>query len=541
MGTYCIKSGNYQIDESISTLTAIVNFVGEGSISFRYRINSESCCDKGCFFIDGNKKMNEQGGSVNWTTVTYDVTAGSHSFEWKYSKDVSVSNGDDAFFVDDIVIKDFATASIDPYSYTYGQTCDILAVPEEYCYLINWTDENNNEAGTDFSKSFAVTGNTNLTANFAINSYTIIALANPTVGGSITGAGDYNQNATCTLTATANEGYTFVNWTEGETEVSTSAEYSFTVTSARVLTANFQLNSYTIAASANPTAGGTVAGAGTYDHFQNCTLTATANEGYTFVNWTKGGTQVSTSPSYSFTVAEAGDYVANFQLNSYEIAATATPTAGGSITGASDYNHFASCTLTATPATDYHFVHWTKEGVTEPVSTAATYIFTVTEDATYTATFAIDEYRIDSIPTSWRVTIGGGEPIAPTDYGTEHPDSGYVMIPVNSEFVIIPSEGQKPLVSRLELISGSISYATTAVNKTTADAPFTNPLNLVGDGTVTYSMSGDNICTVNETTGLVTLNGTEGTCTITATVTDGPLYGYTPNTANFTLTVTGTE
>ena len=163
--------------------------------------------------------------------------------------------------------------------------------------------------------------------------------------------------------------------------------------------------------------------------------------------------------------------------------------------------------------------------------------FTITANTTLTAQWTIDEYRIDSIPTSWRVAIVDGDTLVPTAYGSAHPDSGYVMIPEGAEFVIIPSDVQKPLVSKLELISGSISYATTAVNKTTNDAPFTNPLTLVGDGTVTYSMSGDNICSVNAA-GLVTLNGTAGTCTITATVTDGPLYEYSPNTASYTLTVT---
>ena len=86
---------------------------------------------------------------------------------------------------------------------------------------------------------------------------------------------------------------------------------------------------------------------------------------------------------------------------------------------------------------------------------------------------------------------------------------------------------------------GSISYATTEVNKTTADAAFTNELTLEGDGTVTYAVSsGDDICTVNATTGEVTLNGTTGTCTITATVTDSPSCIYPTNTASYTLTVT---
>jgi hypothetical protein len=87
---------------------------------------------------------------------------------------------------------------------------------------------------------------------------------------------------------------------------------------------------------------------------------------------------------------------------------------------------------------------------------------------------------------------------------------------------------------------GSLSYASTAVNKTTSDnTPFTNPLTHVGDGTVTYVRSaGDDICTVDATTGLVILKGTAGTCTITATVTDSPLYAYNKKTASYTLTVT---
>ncbi|MBO6024426.1 MAG: peptidase C25, partial [Bacteroidales bacterium] len=52
--------------------------------------------------------------------------------------------------------------------------------------------------------------------------------------------------------------------------------------------------SYTINVSANPTAGGNVGGGGTYTQGQSCTVTASANNGYTFVNWTENGQQVST-------------------------------------------------------------------------------------------------------------------------------------------------------------------------------------------------------------------------------------------------------
>ena len=109
---------------------------------------------------------------------------------------------------------------------------------------------------------------------------------------------------------------------------------------------NFTSPVYTISASASPSAGGTVSGAGTYTSGSTCTLTATPATGYSFVRWTKNGSQVSTNPSYSFTVTANASYVAVFSLNSYTISASASPTAGGSVSGAGTYNHGSTCTLT---------------------------------------------------------------------------------------------------------------------------------------------------------------------------------------------------
>ncbi|MBR0122218.1 MAG: hypothetical protein IJM12_00020 [Bacteroidales bacterium] len=57
-----------------------------------------------------------------------------------------------------------------------------------------------------------------------------------------------------------------------------------------------------IMATVNPANSGTVTGAGTYEIGTTCTLTATANDGYTFINWTENGIVVSTTPTFSFTV-----------------------------------------------------------------------------------------------------------------------------------------------------------------------------------------------------------------------------------------------
>lgn len=84
--------------------------------------------------------------------------------------------------------------------------------------------------------------------------------------------------------------------------------------------------------------------------------------------------------------------------------------------------------------------------------------------------------------------------------------------------------------------AGSISYATTSVEKLSTAAAFTNELTKTGDGTVTYASSSASVATVNESTGEVTIVAV-GTTTITATVADSATYSYETKTASYTLTV----
>ena len=141
--------------------------------------------------------------------------------------------------------------------------------------------------------------------------YTITASANPEEGGTVSGAGDYLEGATATLTATANTGYTFIDWTLNGVSVSNNPSFTITVTEAANYVANFELNSYQITATANPTSGGTVSGSGTYNYGENCTLTVSLNENFTFINWTENGVEISTDEAYTFVVTENRNIVAN--------------------------------------------------------------------------------------------------------------------------------------------------------------------------------------------------------------------------------------
>ena len=148
--------------------------------------------------------------------------------------------------------------------------------------------------------------------------HTVTASANPAEGGTVTGGGEYAKGSDVTLKATPTTGYEFVNWTEGETVVSTSTQYNFTLLNDVNIVANFKIPEpdavkYQVNVSANDNAMGTVTGGGEYEEEATALLTATPNAGYQFVNWTVGGVEKSTNTTYSFTVTEAVEVIANFQ------------------------------------------------------------------------------------------------------------------------------------------------------------------------------------------------------------------------------------
>jgi hypothetical protein len=63
-----------------------------------------------------------------------------------------------------------------------------------------------------------------------------------TDGGTTNGGGTYDLGESVTVSANANVGYTFSNWTEGANIVSTNAVYTFIITDDRILVANFTVN-----------------------------------------------------------------------------------------------------------------------------------------------------------------------------------------------------------------------------------------------------------------------------------------------------------
>jgi hypothetical protein len=343
-------------------------------------------------------------------------------------------------------------------TYQQGQYCSVSATANEDFDFINWT-ENGSVVSLEANYTFTVTGDRNLVANFQAQtqSYIITVSAEPNNCGSVTGGGSYDEGSTCTITATPCENYIFEKWTKDGTTVSINPAYVFVVTGNASYIAHFRqsANQYTVTAIAVPANGGTVRGGGTYEHGETCTLSATANNGYSFMNWTdSNGNQVSTEDNYSFTVTGNVSYRANFSqnVNTYNITAVANPSNGGTIFGTGTYENGALCTLTATASSGFSFVNWSENG--EIVSTEANYTFTVNCERSFVAEFSQGLFYTIS------ASAGAG--------GTISPEGDVMVLPGEDKtFTMLPNSGcriQRVLVDGMDV--GPVeSYTFRSVNE----------------------------------------------------------------------------
>jgi hypothetical protein len=99
-GTRAAASGMITHSQT-SSMTTSLGLPSASTLSFWYRVQSESCCDHLLVFDNGTQLASYQG-DVAWTRATFPLAAGAHTIEWRYSKDSSISTGLDRAFVDDI-------------------------------------------------------------------------------------------------------------------------------------------------------------------------------------------------------------------------------------------------------------------------------------------------------------------------------------------------------------------------------------------------------------------------------------------------------
>lgn len=442
--------------------------------------------------VMGNATVTQQTTCSNHTATIYAVAqTGYHFLQWNdgiTANPRSIPMTQDSTFTAIFVVNnsyitvhanDSTMGSVSGTGlYGYNAPVTLTATPYSGYHFLRWSDGN-----TQNPRYLAAVRDSSFTAIFVSNVSTItVANANPDMGN-VSGSGVYYYQNLVSLTATANYGYHFVQWNDGNTQ----NPRTILVSQDSAFTAFFALNTYSIVATSNSTTMGSVSGGGQYTYLHEMSMTATPAYGYHFVQWNDG---VTDNPR-TITVTRDSAFTAQFAANSYTLTVAPNDATMGSAYGAGSYNYNTTATLTAVPNYGYHFTQWS-DAVTDNPRTV-----TVLNNATYTAQFEINSYII---------TVQSSNPAIGTTSGS---GSYNYLTPVN--ITALPNVG----------------YHFTQWS----DGNMTNPrlISVTANATYTAQFAINSyavgVTSNNSTMGSVSGSGTynhNSTATLTAT----PYYGY---------------
>ena len=181
--------------------------------------------------------------------------------------------------------------------------------------------------------------------------------------------GFFNSGATANITATANVGFTFVNFTGAAT--STSNPLSLLIDAPKSITANFSANTVNVTVNSIPAGrsftssglgcpgGGVTPQLLAWTPGANCLVTFNSPQSggvgtqFTFARWEDN----STSPTRAITAPAApATLTATFDTQ-YQL--TTAAGTGGSVSAGGFFNSGATASITATPSAGYSFLNFT--------------------------------------------------------------------------------------------------------------------------------------------------------------------------------------
>jgi uncharacterized repeat protein (TIGR02543 family) len=294
------------------------------------------------------------------------------------------------------------------FTYNAGTVADLVANPASGYRFVNWTGNVGTIANvTAASTTITMQGNYSVTANF-IAQYDLTI--DSTDGGEVITPGEgtftYDAGTVVDLVATPASGYYFVNWTGDVSAIANvnAATTNITMNGDYSITANFeQIPPEQFTLTISSTTGGSVTTLGegifTYDEGATVNLTAEADEGYQFVNWTGDVSTIADVNAAITTITMEGDcsITANFIIVQYDL--TIDSTNGGEVItpgeGTFPYDAGKVVDLLAAAEADYQFVNWTGDvGTIADVYAAST---TITINGSYSISANFEEITGDQI------------------------------------------------------------------------------------------------------------------------------------------------
>ncbi len=305
--------------------------------------------------------------------------------------------------------------------YAYGAEVTIAATAGSEYKFVGWSDGNHDNPRTVVVKDNEADGNS------AINTYTAVfypksaqtydIVTDVKGKGSVTGGGIYLKDANVTLTATPSNTdiYHFVGWSNGSEIVSSDASYTFSAKKDLNLTAIFEGKTVTVGnttvhaigrindnAVFRPTLTGryTISSASeAYDNHYGCLRDENGeilketydrfdeNGNFRIVYNLEAGKTYYIGVGF-YEVAQEGDIP--LSISNPQLIILTADDGKGTVSGAGFFDYNSTTQIEAKPNAGHHFVQWQDGNTTNPRT------ITVTESATYTASFAINEYEISA-------------------------------------------------------------------------------------------------------------------------------------------------
>jgi len=496
--------------------------------------------------------------NASGTAVTAVPNPGYHFVQW--SDGVLTASRTDSSVTANISV--MATFAINTYSLTYSagangtisgttpQTVNynasgtaVTAVPNPGYSFVQWSDGVLTASRTDSGG----TANLNVTATFAINTYTLTYDGNGNDGGTapVDGSDPYNYNTTVTVLGAGTltkTGYTFAGWNTAAdgSGTSYSATQTFSISGNVTLYAQWSCTAPAIVGGINPNSTSLCAGSSLVLTLTNVTGTAPL-----FYQWQTNGVDIlnATNVSYtnlSVTLADMTNYVCVVTNNCGSVTSLVTTVTVNPLPTVSvDSTTICagdSAILTATTGASSPSYLWndpansTTASITVSPSATTTYTVTVTDGTTGCVNSGSGTVTVNPLPTvsvnSETVCAGGSATLTAT---TSASSPTYLWNdPANSttpSITVSPGSTTIYTVTVTDGVTGCVNSGsgTVTVNPLPTVSVNSETVCAGGSATLTATTSASNptyLWSDSETTASITVSPAS-TTTYTVTVTDG--------------------
>ena len=362
--------------------TLTTDTVGDGTVAVTPDMSTYACGDTLVFeaTADPGWEFSEWSGDVTGS----DSPTAAIPFEMGMEVTASFIAGDQFALTTNTVGMGTIAKDPDQTGYNLNDTVTVTAQPVEGWSFASWSGSINS---TNISDTVTISGNEAVTATFvqdAIHALTV----DITGSGTVSKDPDkplYEDGEMVTLTASPTDGWSFDGWGGGASGTDTTT--TVTMNGDITATATFTQEGYAVDVSV--IGGGQVTkdpDKTSYLPGETVTLTALANDGYSFGNW--GGDATGTDPTTSVTISSQTPanilVIATFSQDQYVL--TLNTVGDGSIEVVPQkptYVYGDIVTLTANPEPNATFQNWSGavSGTTSPTQ------LEITGDMTVSATF----------------------------------------------------------------------------------------------------------------------------------------------------------